>query len=721
MARAGSQEPGDPVWSQARIFLGGSMRFFHILVAALILVPAAVLAEPTITEHVLTVDLNPKLSFIEVTDGFHVEGLESSSFRFRLNGALEITSMEQDGNALRWHRIEAAGDDYPGAVEIEVNLMGGDRKSTDIRVTYNGVLYDSLQPPDSPYARSFEQTSGLIGPEGAFLSGSTCWIPTIDGSLFKFRLLTRVPSRWESVSQGDLEGRTLNGATRTTRWKSDDLMEEVYLVAGPYLFDEAKHGDIDVLGFFYEADDRSELWNTYLERTKVYLDQYASEIGDYPFSKFAVVENFWQTGFGMPSFTLLGDRVIRLPFIPYTSYRHEILHNWWGNGVYVDWEEGNWCEGLTSYGADHAAKEERGESGAIAYRRGELQKYRNYVQESEDFPLNEFRSRSSASTQAVGYSKSTMVFHMLRRSVGDVPFAMALKRFYRDRTFQVSSWDDIRRAFEEETQKDLASFFRQWVERRGAPVLSLSNVKPTRSGDRYAVEVELKQEEPYYQLEVPVWVETEGDVEKTFIILDGRSARYEWKGAARPLALSIDPEFDIFRKLYRDEIPPALSQTMGADSTLIVLGEDPDPAAKAALRELADSWAAGNGARITTGEVPEEVFRTHAVWLLGETAYHERFLDRMPREIEEKDGKWRVAGADFQQGNHSLVVTAAHPENPELSWSLFLPANAGLVPSIGRKIPHYGKYGYLVFEDSQNVAKGEWPSGESPMKVRLEY
>ena len=52
--------------------------------------------------------------------------------------------------------------------------------------------------------------------------------------------------------------------------------------------------------------------------------------------------------------------MIRLPFIPYTSYRHEILHNWWGNGVYVDWEEGNWCEGLTSYGADHAAKEEQG-------------------------------------------------------------------------------------------------------------------------------------------------------------------------------------------------------------------------------------------------------------------------------------------------------------------------------------------------------------------------
>jgi hypothetical protein len=54
----------------------------------------------------------------------------------------------------------------------------------------------------------------------------------------------------------------------------------------------------------------------------------------------------------MPSFTLLGSRVIRLPFILYSSYPHEILHNWWGNSVYVDYARGNWSEGLTSYLAE---------------------------------------------------------------------------------------------------------------------------------------------------------------------------------------------------------------------------------------------------------------------------------------------------------------------------------------------------------------------------------
>ena len=35
---------------------------------------------------------------------------------------------------------------------------------------------------------------------------------------------------------------------------------------------------------------------------------YRGLIGPYPYQKFALVENFWETGYGMPSFTLLGRR-----------------------------------------------------------------------------------------------------------------------------------------------------------------------------------------------------------------------------------------------------------------------------------------------------------------------------------------------------------------------------------------------------------------------------
>jgi hypothetical protein len=97
--------------------------------------------------------------------------------------------------------------------------------------------------------------------------------------------------------------------------------------------------------------------------------------GTYPFAKFAVVENFFPTGYGFPSFTLLGSRVLRLPFIPDTSLRHEVAHCWWGNGVLVDATGGNWCEGLTTYVADYLSKEEHSFEEARGYRLRALETY----------------------------------------------------------------------------------------------------------------------------------------------------------------------------------------------------------------------------------------------------------------------------------------------------------------------------------------------------------
>ena len=120
-------------------------------------------------------------------------------------------------------------------------------------------------------------------------------------------------------------------------------------------------------------DDDPALAGRYLQATRRYLRLYESLLPAYPYPSFALVENFWETGYGMPGFTLLGPRIIRFPWILTSSYPHELLHNWWGNSVYVDFDGGNWCEGLTAYLADHLFAEQRGE--AATYRRATLKKY----------------------------------------------------------------------------------------------------------------------------------------------------------------------------------------------------------------------------------------------------------------------------------------------------------------------------------------------------------
>ena len=153
------------------------------------------------------------------------------------------------------------------------------------------------------------------------------------------------------------------------------------------------------------------------------------------------------------SFTLLGSSIIRLPFILHTSYPHEILHNWWGNGVYVDYETGNWAEGLTSYMADHFLKDQRGKG--HEYRRTALNNFASYVDPSNDFPLNQFLSRFDKASSAIGYSKAMMLFHMLKIQVGESQFYKSLQDFYNENLFKISGYKDIQKSFEKITQKSI--------------------------------------------------------------------------------------------------------------------------------------------------------------------------------------------------------------------------------------------------------------------------
>ena len=253
---------------------------------------------------------------------------------------------------------------------------------------------------------------------------------------------------------------------------------------------------------------------------------------------------------------------------------------------------GNWAEGLTSYLADHLIKEQRG-SGS-EYRRNSLQKYTDYVSRQGDFPLTDFRSRHSARTEAVGYGKTLMLFHMLRRQLGDEAFKRGLQAFYQQNRFKVAGFGDVHSSFAAVAGEPLDEFFRQWVQRTGAPQLKLSKAYAERDGLYYRLTAVIEQEQPgpAYSLRLPLAVHMDGVAKayQTQITLKNRKQTLALTLPARPALLEVDPEFDVFRRLHRNEIPPAISQAMGAERVLLVLPERAPTALKHAYRKLADRW-----------------------------------------------------------------------------------------------------------------------------------
>jgi hypothetical protein len=597
--------------------------------------------------------------------------------------------------------------------------------------SYDGVINYPLRQVGEEYARGQKDTVGSIGPEGVYLDGGSGWYPQSPkqpGEKITFDLTVQLPPGWDAVSQGTRTEHVISDSGTVVRWVCDEPQDAIWLVAGQYTEYTERFGNIEAMAFFRKPEEG--LAAKYLQATGEYIQMYEKLIGRYPYSKFALVENFWETGYGMPSFTLLGPRVIRFPFIIESSYPHEILHNWWGNSVYIDYGSGNWGEGLTAYLSDHLIKEQKG-LGA-QHRQEVLQKYTDYVLSGRDIPLTGFRSRHGSVTEAVGYGKTLMLFHMLRLKLGDDLFREGLNRFYKDNMYNTADFDDVQAAFEAVSEQKLTHFFDQWVTRTGAPVIRIAEVGVNTLGKGFELNITLEQlqdDEPY-DLDIPVAVTMARKKEATIINIPMNGTRASAKQffpvADKPVRVDVDPRFDLFRRLDRREIPPAMTQAFGAKRAVIVIPSEAPPGLLESYRALAGFLTRTGPGQVKVvsdadlADLPPDT----SVWLLG---WENRLLpkvlsafDEYELKVDAKAGAVDLAdeaSTVLKQTEHSVVLTGRHPLNPDLAVLWIGANNANAHPGLARKLPHYHKYSYLAFtgDEPENVVKGRWPVVGSPL------
>lgn len=677
------------------------MRPSVLLVLALFVLEAA----GSQVEHRLQVVLEPETSSLAVTDTITWPAPPQTDPVFELHAGLDPQALG-DAKLARLGRRS-------GSVPYEryrLELARGQRRAT---LRYSGRLHHPLDEAGQGVGRRRQGTPGYIAGDGVYLSGASGWVPAfVPARPLTFDLAVRVPDAWHAVSQGA----AVEGDDDTIRWRERRPQLEIHLVAGPYHVSRRPAGPVEARVYLREHDP--ELADRYLGATGDYLTLFSTLMGDYPYDKFALVANFWESGYGMPSFTLLGPRVLRLPFILDSAYPHEIVHNWWGNGVFVDYDEGNWSEGLTAYMADHLLAERRG--GGAAYRRDQLQKYAEYVSGGRDFPLAEFTARHDGASQAIGYGKGLMLFHMLRLRLGDAMFLKGLRDLYQKHRFTRASFSDVRRAFEAAGAAPLADFFQAWVERAGAPRLELGDVDAGTD----EVTLSLTQTGPGqpFPLRVPVAIRySDGEVAEHRVSLSGDSTRAALPLSGEPRCLAVDPRFDLFRRLLPGEIPVSLDSLLGAEQlTLVTPSAAPAPMRRAYDR-LAEAWAATwPHVTVRADDELESLPADRSIWLLGwENRFRSRLAGRLDAAADVTPGGVRLAGRTWSPRGRSFVVTAPGDDNP-IAW--LAADDPAAVPGLARKVPHYGKYSYLVFagDAPDNLLKGQWPATASPLVHRLD-
>jgi len=607
-----------------------------------------------VAHHEVQVQLDPVMSTVVVKDQISVHGQGPTPFT--LSSAFSITSLSVDGQAQAPARKQ-------GRLVIDLGPMG----SHEISIATKATLSQKTQVPFLTAQGGYLGSNWLAHP-GDYLA---TW--TLDGQSPKGQ-------KWLT------EGRLISEADTETGYRAhfrstDHPSAPPTLITGPFKISERLDGNIRVRTYFHP--ELAPLAQGYLDDTVGYIQDASATIGPFPYPGFSIVSGPMPVGFGLPGMTYMGRRVLALPFIRTTSLPHEVLHNWWGNAVEVDYASGNWAEGLTTFQADLVQSARRNGDGGRAKR---LEWLRNYaaLPATSDQALSDFTSRTHDASQIVGYGKTAFVFHMLKNHLGKDTFTRSLQQFYSINAYKTASWSDLKAAFETVSGADLSPFFNAWITQPGAPDLKLIDAKADSSKVTFSL-----GQSPTYPLDIPVRVRTQSGDQALSVRLNAPSQTFTLTAKDTVLGLSIDPNFDVFRRLAWGEMPPIFRDvTLAPDTQLVLVGQDPEinTLARQLAEHLLQRPVQQQGTEGTAG--PRLI--------IGLDSDVAPYLQGTPPSAA--DGRAYVARDAL--GRATLFVMATDMRN---------------LAGLGKVLAHYKRRSFVTFKAGKIIDKGVSPVPASPL------
>ena len=404
------------------------------------------------------------------------------------------------------------------------------------------------------------------------------WIPCLESTESRgtLEMIVTVPAGYRAIGNGRLVSRKARSGARGARrsgrgatkgrvtytWRQDTA-HPVYLtslVVGKYAELKDRAGSVPVLGYVPSGLERQG--RDVFRKTPAMIATFQRVFGvPYPYPKYAqsTVADFTWGGMENTSATTLMERVLHAGSDSFEErydslIAHELAHQWWGDLVTCrDWSEGWLNEGFATYSEIVFRESDEGRDDADYARLEQMCSY--LTEDGEDYrrPLVETRYRHPSSLfDRHLYEKGACVLHMLRAILGDAAWRRSLKRYLERHAFQPVETADLRRAFEEETGRNLSWFFDQWVYHGGHPELRVQRTWDEGTGT-LVVTVEQVQEvdglTPLYRLPMTLEVVSAGKRLRIPLDLQGRRETIHVPLPGRPRYVALDPEHDVLKAL----------------------------------------------------------------------------------------------------------------------------------------------------------------------------
>jgi aminopeptidase N len=649
--------------------------------------------------HNLTIDLYPALNKVEMTDTLY---LPEGADELFLNRQYQITGMRSLDGILEY-TVEPPDDEADDSVLNRIALDTGTSGPLTILISAQGTFFESTASTSFSHENVGREISITISDEGIYLSGSAGWYPLVGDSPACFKTTITSPDTIECLTNGDLLSHEVSDGRLTSVWQTGPPTDGLILIGGRYHINSRETSGSKTVYTWFLSDD-SQLTETYLSQSVRYIEMYSRMLSPYPYQRFTVVENFFPTGYGMPGWTLLGGNIIRLPFIPYTSLGHEILHNWWGNSVFVDDTLGNWCEGITVYQADYLYKLQRDPAEGLRYRKNSLKQFTSYINSENDLPLVEFRERHNPATRAIGYGKSMMLFHMIEEQIGSEAFQLALQDVIASYPYQRASFTAFVHAFSQRSGRDYTHYFDSWLHQLGAIQLAIG--KTDWNGT--TLTLELLQSEPLFPMLVPVRLTTADGTVDTTLEFSTASASYDIP-VENLQQLEIDPDYHLFRFLLPAEMESSLEQAFADTAPYFIPGADTSPETVTIFAEAICDNAEEDHILAPGSPLP----RSGTCYLYNPDAIPQGLTTHFTLAKNQVVLNDEVYNLD----ETTLVLVERRPVVEGLQTIVFV-FDESDPEGLGRRLQHYGKYSWLIFQNGRNAGKGYWPVTDSPLSRR---
>ncbi len=533
---------------------------------------------------------------------------------------LEFDAAELDINAVRVGAGGAGGEpasfeSCDGKLRIALPRALGAGEEIEIAIDYAGQPRRGLYfvGPDPEYPNK---------PRQAWTQGededSRYWFPCYDypNNRTTSEIVATVPEQFTAISNGALVGTSSDATakTRTFHWRHD-VPHSAYLItlaAGEFAMIEERAGSVPVT--YYVAPGREDDARRAFGNTPKMIQFFERVIGvPYPYAKYAqvAVSDFIFGGMENTSATTQTDSTLHdarahLDFKSDPLVAHELAHQWWGdlltcrdwahawlNEGFATYFEALWCE--ENLGADEFAWNVRQD------REGYLDEDANHYRRA--IVCNRYRTPIELFDRHL-YEKGSLVLHMMRRVSGDDLFFKSLNLYCtRHRGANVIT-QDLQRAFEDTTGRNLDFFFDQWVYKEGHPEIEVSSGFDDK---KKLLSVTVKQTHKTGDTIVsafsfPVTIalmDADGRETRHRVEIKDREQVFNFVMDKAPKAVRFDPEHDILKTLKHKRGREALEtelrhapEAIGRGAAARELGAEGSPQATAALRDamLSDTF-----------------------------------------------------------------------------------------------------------------------------------